>query len=85
MWISGRVQGVFFRMETMRAAHRIGVKGWVKNMRDGRVEAVMEGPESKVDEMAAWCRKGPALANVTGMDIMEEAFEGACTDFEIVR
>jgi len=55
--ISGRVQGVFFRMETQRAARRLGVVGWVRNLPDGTVEAVLEGSRSQVDAMLDWCRR----------------------------
>jgi len=57
--ISGRVQGVFFRMETSRAAERIGVSGWVRNNSDGTVEAEFEGEKQNVVSMLEWCRKGP--------------------------
>ena len=56
--ISGRVQGVFFRMETKRAADRFGVAGWVKNQRDGTVEAMFEGDQDKVDAVLEWCNEG---------------------------
>ena len=57
--ISGRVQGVFYRMETKSAADRFGVSGWVRNRRDGRVEALVEGEKQQVDALIQWCRKGP--------------------------
>ena len=53
--ISGRVQGVFFRMETKRAANGLGVFGWVKNQPDGTVEAVFEGDRDRVDAIVDWC------------------------------
>ena len=81
LFISGRVQGVFFRMETQRAAKQIGVTGWVKNMRDGRVEAVIEGPAENVAEMAQWCHKGPAMAWVTDVAVHEEDYSGEFKDF----
>ena len=56
--ISGRVQGVFFRMETMRAAQRIGVFGWVRNLRDGTVEAVFEGDKTLIDACLTGANKG---------------------------
>ena len=60
--ISGRVQGVFYRMETQRAADRIGVTGWVKNRPEGTVEAVFEGAKNQVDAVLKWCWDGPRLA-----------------------
>ena len=74
--ISGRVQGVFFRMETMRAAQRFGVFGWVRNLRDGSVEAVFEGRKSQVDAVLDWCKQGPANAQVTGVDVELQAYSG---------
>ena len=63
--IFGRVQGVFFRMETQSAAERIGgISGWVRNKRDGSVEAVFEGNETQVASIVEWCRKGPPRARV---------------------
>jgi acylphosphatase len=74
--ISGRVQGVFFRMETKQAAQRLDVFGWVRNRRDGAVEAVFEGQKSRVDAILDWCRQGPANALVTDVDAQLEAISG---------
>jgi acylphosphatase len=74
--ISGRVQGVFFRMETMRAAQRFNVCGWVRNLRDGTVQAVFEGEKSQVDAMLEWCKQGPANAQVTDVSTEVEAYAG---------
>jgi len=81
--ISGRVQGVFFRAETQRTASALGIKGWVRNTRDGKVEAVFEGEEKALKEMLNWCRKGPPLARVTHVEITEEPFTGNFRKFEI--
>jgi len=81
--IRGRVQGVFFRMETQRAAERLGVFGWVKNRADGTVEAVFEGEKEKVDAVIDWCRRGPRHADVKGVDIHEENYTGEFNDFSI--
>ena len=62
--IEGRVQGVCFRMETRRAAGERGLTGWVRNLADGRVEAVFEGLEADVRSMLSWCETGPPLARV---------------------
>jgi acylphosphatase len=67
--IKGKVQGVFFRMETQQAARRIGVNGWVRNREDGSVEALIAGDAEKVDAMLAWCRKGPSMARVDEVEI----------------
>ena len=74
--ISGRVQGVFFRMETKRAANRFGVFGWVRNLRDGSVEAVFEGKKSQIDAILDWCRQGPANARVSDVDVEIETYSG---------
>ncbi len=81
--IRGRVQGVFFRMETQQAAQRIGVNGWVRNRRDGSVETVFEGDAEKSEEMLAWCRKGPPLARVDGVEVQEFDDQEMFTDFTV--
>ena len=83
--ISGRVQGVFFRMETKRAADRIGVTGWVRNNADGTVEAEFEGEKQKVVSMLEWCRKGPPLARVSNVETDWKAYEGVFSDFKVTR
>jgi acylphosphatase len=83
--ISGRVQGVAYRIETQWAAERIGVRGWVRNRADGSVEAVFEGERAKVEEMLAWCRRGPALARVTAVDVIWEACGAEPAGFRIVH
>ena len=62
--ISGKVQGVFYRLETQKAARQAGVAGYVKNLADGSVEAVFQGPPEAVDQMVAWCHQGPPAARV---------------------
>ena len=81
--ISGRVQGVFFRLETLKAATRYGVFGWVKNQRDGTVAAVFEGAKENVDSMLSWCNHGPPIAKVLDVDITWEAYKGEFNGFEI--
>ena len=83
--ISGRVQGVAFRFETQWAAERIGVQGWVRNRPDGTVEAVFEGERTRVEEMLAWCRRGPALARVAAVDVQWEDYRGDLVEFRILR
>jgi acylphosphatase len=73
VFITGRVQGVFFRTETKKQASGLGLKGWVRNLHDNRVEAVFEGGENNVKKMLDWCRKGPTLAHVRGVEIEEES------------
>jgi acylphosphatase len=62
--ISGRVQGVWFRGWTVETAQRKGVRGWVRNRRDGKVEALFIGTQAAVDAMIAACREGPPLARI---------------------
>lgn len=81
--ISGRVQGVFFRSNTEDRAKELGLKGWVRNLLDGGVEAVFEGEEEKVKEMVEWCRKGPRFANVSKIDVEFKNASNEFKDFEI--
>ncbi|HET8651470.1 MAG TPA: acylphosphatase [Gaiellaceae bacterium] len=67
--VSGRVQGVFFRAETRDRASSLGLAGWVRNNRDGTVEAAFEGDRERVESMVEWCRRGPALAEVERVDV----------------
>ncbi len=74
--ISGRVQGVFFRDTCRRQARSLGLCGWVSNTYDGDVEAVFEGEQDAVEEMIAWCRRGPAHAVVSGVQVADELPRG---------
>ncbi len=81
--ISGRVQGVFFRVETKRAADGLGVFGWVKNRRDGTVEALFEGDQDRVDALLEWCKEGPAYARVSDVEVEWENYAGEFSAFDI--
>jgi len=81
--VSGRVQGVFFRDHTRRWAASLGLKGWVKNLPDGRVEAVIEGEEDKIKDLLARISQGPPMASVTDVDTSWEDFQGEYSDFRI--
>jgi len=83
VFISGRVQGVFFRAYTRDTAVREGVQGWVRNVPDGRVEAVFEGDREKVDRMVAWCHVGSPLGHVDRVEEWEEPCSGEFREFEI--
>jgi len=76
--ISGRVQGVFFRHNTMKKAVELELKGWVKNLPDGNVEAVFEGIPIRVHEMIRWCHMGPPFADVKNV---EEVWEEPTDEF----
>ena len=81
--IEGRVQGVFFRYHTQEMALQLSLKGWVKNRRDGRVEAVFEGDKDKVDQIIQWCHRGPSEARVTKVHLHWEDYTGEFEDFAI--
>jgi acylphosphatase len=81
--ISGKVQGVFFRMETLEEARKSGVSGWVKNKHDGNVEAVFEGEKALVDSVLQWCRQGPPAARIDNVHIDWEPYSGEFTGFSI--
>ena len=83
--VSGRVQGVFYRSGAKKAALELGLKGWVMNLPDGRVEAVVEGEESRVDELIRWCRAGPPRAMVTRLEVEREPYTGEFDGFRIRR
>ena len=74
--VSGRVQGVFFRHSTQKAARSRGVAGWVRNLPDGRVEACFEGSPQSVDAMIEWCRTGPRHADVNEVTVEWEPVQG---------
>lgn len=76
VWVSGRVQGVFFRQQTADRAQSAGLAGWVRNTEDGRVEAVFEGDATGVERLVEWCHRGPALADVTDVEILREEPKG---------
>lgn len=81
--ISGRVQGVFFRAETQRAAERIGVSGWVRNLPDGNVEALFEGPREQVDAAIEWSHQGSPASSVSNVHVSWEDYTGEHNRFRI--
>lgn len=84
LFISGRVQGVFYRAFTEEIAHSLGLNGWVRNLRDGRVEAVFEGDEDKILIAIQRCKEGPPYAIVDNIEVIWEEPEGL-KGFEIRR
>ncbi len=72
IFISGRVQGVWFRESCREEAVALGVTGWVRNLADGRVEAVLVGPEAAVERVVQWCHQGPARAHVDRVEVQVE-------------
>jgi acylphosphatase len=85
LWISGRVQGVWFRESARAEADAHAVTGWVRNLPDGRVEAALEGDPAAVAAVEAWCRQGPLRARVFAVDARDEAPLGLTgpTGFEV--
>lgn len=69
VYVSGRVQGVYFRATCAQEARRLGLSGWVRNLADGRVELLASGPRRAVMDLVAWCRRGPPEARVTDVQI----------------
>ncbi len=82
--ITGRVQGVNFRASARDHARGAGVAGWVRNLDDGRVEAVFEGARPAVQKMVSWCYSGPAHARVDKVEVRWEAPTGTERSFSIV-
>lgn len=80
--VTGRVQGVSFRMYAEREARRLGVAGWVRNEPDGTVAGHLEGEAEQVDALIAWCRQGPPAAGVDQVSVQDAADE-QLTSFEV--
>lgn len=83
VYVSGMVQGVFFRTETQDEAIRQSVTGWIRNRPDGRVEAVFEGEKETVDKLIEFCRHGPPGARVNNVEISWEDHKGEFHGFRI--
>ena len=82
--VSGIVQGVFFRFNTMKKAQECGVNGWVKNRRDGKVEVLCEGKDKNVQCLVDWCMKGPEGSSVSKAEVMREKYTGEFETFQII-
>ena len=83
VFVSGRVQGVFFRSVTGDKARKLGVNGWVRNLADGRVETVFEGDETNVKQLIDFCRKGTPGARVTNLYVIWETYRGEFCGFDV--
>ena len=83
VFVSGMVQGVSLRANTARKASQLGLTGWVKNLRDGRVGAVFEGEKERIEEMLTWLKNGPYFAEIKNMEISWQEFQGEFSNFEI--
>ncbi|HEX2014338.1 MAG TPA: acylphosphatase [Nitrososphaera sp.] len=82
-YVTGKVQGVYYRQNTKDEADKHRVTGWVRNLQDGRVEAVFEGDEASVNKLVEWCRSGPPRAQVHDVDAQFEKYTGEFSDFSI--
>ncbi len=81
--VYGIVQGVFFRSSMKRVADKLGVRGWVRNVPDGSVEAVVEGPRDRVEELIKWAHRGPPMARVDRVEVAWGQYTGGFKDFRI--
>jgi acylphosphatase len=81
--IYGHVQGVGFRSWVWRTATALGLVGWVRNRRDGSVEALFEGAPALVDDMVAKCEKGPPYASVTRVEVLQDQFKAPNASFDV--
>jgi acylphosphatase len=84
VYVSGRVQGVFFRNEIANFAERLGVTGWVRNLSDGRVEALFEGEKEKIEEEIEFCKRGPPGAAVQNLQVKWEEYTGEFREFNVL-
>lgn len=82
--IEGRVQGVFYRSNTKKMADKLGVKGWIRNLPDGRVEAVFEGEKEDIKKLLSWCWVGPPGAKVTNIEVEWEDYVEEFKEFSII-
>jgi len=81
--IAGRVQGVFYRATTKDMAKQLGLNGWVKNLSDGRVEAIFEGEKTTIHKIIAWCHQGPPSAKVTDVTVHYSKYLGEFKEFSV--
>jgi acylphosphatase len=79
--VSGRVQGVHFRQSTLLEAQNLNVNGWIRNLMDGRVEAIFEGEEHAVKTLVNYCRQGPPNARVNNLEVSYGPFKGEFSNF----
>ena len=85
LFVSGRVQGVWYRGSTKQQADDLGSTGWVGNCESGQVEVVVEGADAAIDKLISWCRTGPSMARVTDVRIEFEDYSGEFVEFRVKR
>lgn len=83
IFVSGKVQGVFFREKTRRLAEALGLTGWARNLPDGRVEIIAEGEKEKIEEILEFARRGSKMAKVDGIEVEWQEFRGEFKNFDI--
>ncbi len=81
--VSGRVQGVYFRNRTQKQAAKLNILGWVKNLGDGRVEAIFEGEKGQVEKIINWAQRGPLFAQVKELKVERQDYKGGFSSFEV--
>lgn len=84
IFVTGKVQGVFFRQSLKVMAKKNNIFGWVKNLKDGRVEAILEGDEDHIDRLLEWVHRGPANARVDDVEICNEKFINEFSKFNVL-
>ncbi len=84
LFVKGKVQGVFFRQALKVMAKKHNISGWVKNLKNGRVETLLEGEDMDVSTVVEWCHAGPANARVEDIEIKNEKFKGEFSKFEVL-
>jgi acylphosphatase len=83
--VKGKVQGVYFRASTAKKARKLNLKGWVRNLPDGRVEVFAQGGADSLSQLLLWCQKGPVLAKVSNIEQEVAIFDHDITGFEVLR
>ena len=84
IFVTGRVQGVFFRQSTRVMAIKNNVNGWVRNLDDGRVEIIAEGETQNIDNFVTWCKTGPANSRVDEFELLDENSTGQFENFDVI-
>ena len=85
VFISGKVQGVYYRQNTATQAQELNISGWIRNLKDGKVEAVFEGEKNNVNKLLDWCYSGPKNAIVNNIEIVNEPFKNEYPNFQILE
>jgi acylphosphatase len=83
LFVSGRVQGVWYRGSTKQQADTLGLTGWVRNCKSGQVEIIVEGAAVAIDKLISWCRTGPSMAQVTDVRINFDDYRGEFVGFSV--